>query len=118
MPTNLKFGFALIYVADVDAARRFYEDVMGLRAERYFPTYCQFEHFAVARDESLSGSRGTELYWLVDDAEAAYAELSARAEISVPLRTLPFGKVFGVKDPKGEPRFVLELAANRPSTAV
>jgi hypothetical protein len=78
----------------------------------------QFEHFAIASDESLSGTDETELYWLVDDAEAAFADLSLRAEVAAPLRELPFGKVFGLKDPAGRPQYVLELARNRPSVAV
>ncbi len=34
------------------------------------------------------------------------------------LRALPFGKVFGVSDPMGQPRYFVELAKNRPSTPV
>jgi len=113
-----KFGFALEYVSDVDAAKRFYEEVLGLRVERYHPTYVQFEHFAIASDESLTGTNEPELYWLVDDAEAAFAELSQKGEVSLPLEQKPFGKVFAMKDPAGRPRFVLELARTRPSQEV
>jgi hypothetical protein len=28
---------------------------------------------------------------------------------------MPFGKVFGVKGPAGQPRYLLELAQDRPS---
>ena len=118
MPIAPRFGFALEYVKDVDAAKQFYEQVLGLKVERYHPTYVQFEHFAVASDESLTGTNEPELYWLVDDAEAAYQELSSRGEVSQPLQEKPFGKVFAMKDPNGQPRFVLELARNRPSQAV
>jgi predicted enzyme related to lactoylglutathione lyase len=118
MATAPRFGFALEYVSDVEAARRFYEDVLGLKVERYHPTYVQFEHFAVASDESLSGTNEPELYWLVDDAEAAYADLSRMGEVSMPLVEKPFGKVFALKDPAGRPSFVLELARNRPSQEV
>ena len=118
--SNLKprFGFIIEYPEDMAASRAFYEGVMGLRVEREHPTYVQFEHFAIAGDESLSGTREPEVYWLVDDADAAYAELSRSATVSVPLRELPFGKVFGIKDPDGEQCFLLQLAANRPSAAV
>jgi catechol 2,3-dioxygenase-like lactoylglutathione lyase family enzyme len=118
MGTTPRFGFALEYVSDVDAARRYYEDVLGLKVERYHPTYVQFEHFAVASDESLSGTNEPELYWLVDDAQQAFEELSKRGDVSIPLQDKPFGKVFAMKDPAGRPRFVLELARNRPSAAV
>ena len=97
---------------------RFYEDVLGLTVERYHPTYVQFEHFAIASDESLTGTNEPELYWLVDDAQQAFAEFSQKGEVSQPLQEKPFGKFFAVKDPAGRPRFVLELARNRPSQAV
>jgi catechol 2,3-dioxygenase-like lactoylglutathione lyase family enzyme len=118
MTITPRFGFALEYVNDIDAARRFYVDVLGLVAQREAPVFVQFENFAIASDESLSGTRELELYWLVDDAEAAYSDMSRKGEVSVPLKELPFGKVFGVTGPTGQPRFVLQLAQDRPSRAI
>ena len=115
MTIKPEFGFLLEYVADIEAAKRFYEEVLGLKVERYHPTYVQFKHFAIASDESLSGDRRPEQYWLVDDAEQAFRELSEKVEIVFPLRQMPFGKVFGVKDPAGQTLFLLEFAQNRPS---
>jgi catechol 2,3-dioxygenase-like lactoylglutathione lyase family enzyme len=120
MSITPRFGFALEYVPDVEEAKRFYVDVLGLEVERYHPTFVQFKDqsgscFAVASDESVGGSGADELYWIVDDAEAAFRELSGKAEVSTPLKQLPFGKVFGVKDPAGHPRYLLEFAQNRPS---
>ncbi len=114
---NLKpqFGFIVEYVTDIEAAQRFFVDVLGLKVERYHPAFIQFDHFAIASDESLSGTRAPEMYWLVDDAEAALAELSQTTEISIPLTQKPFGKVFAVKDPTGQLCFLLEFARNRPS---
>jgi predicted enzyme related to lactoylglutathione lyase len=113
-----EFGFVIQYARDLDASRRFYEEVVGLKVQRVAPNFVQFQNFALAGDEPLSGKRELELYWLVDDAEAAYKELSRTAEVTMPLRELPFGKVFGVRDPDGEARFVLQLAASRPSQPV
>ena len=113
-----KFGFVLEYVADLQAAKRFYTDVLGLDMERDHPTFVQFSHFALANDEPLSGSRDPEVYWLVDDAEAAFAEFSQRASVTLPLMTRPYGKVFGVADPSGTPCYLLELARDRPSRPV
>ncbi|MGE5222635.1 MAG: VOC family protein [Omnitrophica WOR_2 bacterium] len=118
MTIKPEFGFALEYVTDIEAAKNFYVDVIGLEVERYHPTFVQFENFAIASDESLSGSRETELYWLVEDAEAAYKELSQKGEISVPLKQMPFGKVFAIQGPAGRPIFLIELARERPSRAV
>ena len=113
-----QFGFVLEYVKDIEAAKRFYVEVLGLQMERCHPTFIQFGHFAVANDESMTGNRDPELYWLVDDAEAAFAELRERADVSLRLKQLPYGKVFGIKNPDGRPCYVLELARDRPSQPV
>jgi catechol 2,3-dioxygenase-like lactoylglutathione lyase family enzyme len=110
-----KFGFVLEYVTDIEAARRFYVDVMGLEVERLSPVFIQFKHFAVASDESLTGARDPEVYWTVEDAQAAFEELSTKAKVIVPLQQKPFGKVFAIQSPAGQPLFLIEFAQNRPS---
>lgn len=118
MSTAPRFGFVVEYVKDIEAARRFYTDVLGLEAERTHPTFVQFDRFAIASDEALGGRDELELYWLVDDVDAAYRELSQKAEISLPLREMPFGRVFAIKNPDGRSRYLLQLARNRPSQSV
>lgn len=118
MKTRPRFGFVVEYVEDIERARRFYADVLGLELQRVAPSFVQFEHFAIASDESLGGRGEPELYWLVDDAEAALRELSTSAGIAMPLTEKPFGKVFAVSDPDGKPRYFIQLAVNRPSRAV
>lgn len=119
MPAKPSFGFVLEYVDDIEAARSFYVDVLGLEVQREHPTFVQFESFAIASDESLSGTRDLELYWVVDDADAALAEaVRDKADIAVGMREMPFGNVFAVKSPSGKPRFLLEWAKNRPSKPV
>lgn len=118
-----KFGFVLEYASDIEQTRRFCVDVLGLRVTREAPEFVQFADsngasFAIANDESLTGTRQPELYWLVDDAAAAHREVATSHEISYPLSDKPFGKVFGVRDPSGQTHFVLELARERPSRAV
>ncbi len=118
MPDTARFGFAIEYVSDTDAARRFYTEVLGLQAQRVHPRFVQFDHFAVASDESLSGTGETELYWLVDDADAALAQMSKKTAITMPLQTRDYGKVFAITGPAGRPQYVLELARHRPSEVV
>lgn len=115
MSATPQFAFVLEYVKDIEAVTSFYVDVMGLEIERRHPTFVQFKHFAIASDESVGGGDEPEVYWLVDDAEAALRELSAKTDVAIPLKELPFGKVFGVKDPAGRTRYLLEFAKNRPS---
>jgi hypothetical protein len=67
---------------------------------------------------SVFPGASTELYWLVDDAAGAHRELSNQGAAPGPIDTKPFGKLFSVKDPEGEPRWILELAAARPSKPV
>lgn len=110
-----RFGFVVEYVKDIETARRFYEEVLGLRTERSHPTFVQFEHFAIASDEPRSGGGEPEIYWLVEDAQSAFDELSRMAEVVLPLREQPFGRVFGVRNPDGRSRYLLELAPDRPS---
>jgi predicted enzyme related to lactoylglutathione lyase len=118
MTTKLKFGFIVEYVTDIEAAKRFYVDVLGLEVERDSPVYVQFNKFAIASDASMSGTHEPETYWLVEDAEAAFNDLSGSTEIIQPIKPMPFGKVFAIKDPAGRPLYVLEFAQNRPSQAV
>jgi predicted enzyme related to lactoylglutathione lyase len=120
MTTKPRFGFALEYVSDIATAKRYYVEVLGLEVEREAPVFVQLRDkagasYAIASDESMSADRGLELYWLVEDAEAAFNELSGKAEVSSPLKQMPFGKVFGIKDPAGQTQYLLEFAQNRPS---
>ena len=118
MSNKAKFGFVLEYVTDIQATKRFYVEVLGLEVERSSPTFIQFNNFAIASDESMSSTRVPEVYWVVDDAEAAFKDFSQKEEISMPLKQMPFGKVFGIKDPAGQPQYLVEFAKDRPSQPV
>src|SRR5690348_15180672 len=120
-----RFGFALEYVSDVSQMKRFFVDVLGLEADRDHPTFVQFKaggdtSDAIASDERMDAAQQgvPERWWIVDDARAAFGEMSAKAEVSMPLRQMPFGTCFGVKDPSGQVHYVLEFAASRPSQQV
>lgn len=109
----------VVYVKDIAASKRFHTEVLGLKVEREAPSFVQFEHFALATDERLTSGKEPELYWVVDDAEVALREArEKKATIEPALESKPFGKVFGVRDPDGGTRLVVELARNRPSAAV
>ena len=118
MNNKPKFGFFLEYVVDIEAAKRFYVEVLHLEIERAAPVFVQFNNFAIASDESMSGSREPEVYWVVEDAETAFAEFTQKAEVIQPIQQKPFGKVFGIKDPAGQPIYLVEFAKQRPSQSV
>lgn len=43
MTIKPRFAFALTYVSDIEAAKRFYVDVLGLEIEREAPVFVQFK---------------------------------------------------------------------------
>jgi predicted enzyme related to lactoylglutathione lyase len=118
MSSPARFGFVLENVPDIEAARRFYVEVLGLEVERYHPQFIQFSHFAIASDDALTRKPDHDMYWLVDNAEASFKELSQKAEVIQPLETRPFGTLFVIKDPAGLPVYIIEMSQNRPSQAV
>jgi catechol 2,3-dioxygenase-like lactoylglutathione lyase family enzyme len=123
MPSSARFGFALEYTTDVPAARRFFTEVLGLQLERDHPTFVQFKDangaaYAIASDQPMDTGDAAELWWVVDNAEQACAEMSQQAELAMPLRDMPFGKCFGIKDPAGQVHYLLEFAQQRPSQQV
>src|SRR5262249_45179161 len=84
-----KLGFVLEYVQNIQDAKRFYTDVLGLTAQREHPKFVQFPNFATASDEPLSRTGDLELYSLVDNAEDAFQELNKRVEVTLPLKQMP-----------------------------
>ena len=118
MNEKLKFGFIVEYVKDIEIAKKFYVETLGLKVEREHPQYVQFDTFAIATDEPMGGEVKQEIYWLIDDAESAFSSLSKKTKICLTMQNVPFGKVFGVKDPDGHPFYILELATNRPSQEI
>jgi len=118
MSNKVKFGFVLEYVTDIEATKRFYVEVLGLEVERSAPAFIQFNNFAITSDESMSSTRDPEVYWVVEDIEAAFKDYAQKGEISMPLKQMPFGKVFGIKDPANQTQYLVEFAKERPSQAV
>jgi predicted enzyme related to lactoylglutathione lyase len=123
MASKPRFGFVLEYVDDVASAKPFYVDVLGLKVDRESPEFVQFSdpggvNLAIASDDSLSGTRDPEVYWVVDDATAAFASVSKAAEVTLPPKQMPFGTVFGIKDPAGQTQYMVEFAQSRPSKPV
>jgi catechol 2,3-dioxygenase-like lactoylglutathione lyase family enzyme len=123
MANSARFGFALEYTKDIQATKRFFTDVLGLQLDRDSPTFVQFKDaggaaYAIASDQPMDKGDVPELWWTVDNAEQACAEMSQKAELAMPLRQMPFGKCFGIKDPTGQVHYLLEFAPQRPSQQV
>jgi predicted enzyme related to lactoylglutathione lyase len=123
--TTARFGFPLEYVTDVQATKNFLVNVLGLKVDRDHPTFVQFSDgsgasYAIASDERMDPAQEgvPELWWVVDNAQSAHDAMAKSAEISMPLRQMPFGTCFGVTDPSGQVHYVLEFAQQRPSQPV
>src|SRR6476661_5147911 len=105
---NSGLQFVVRHVQDIDAARSFYIEKMGLAVEVEQPGFVQFKApdgapFAISLASAdpvaaaLPGgqSEPLELWWYVDDADAAYAELQAKGvETVFSPKDMPFGRAF------------------------
>ena len=121
--TTPRFGFVLEYVPDVNAAKAFYTDILGLEVRRESPEFVQFADasgvgWAIASDASLSGEGRPETYWIVEDIAVFATSLSGKAVVTHPLEARPFGQVLGIADPAGETQYLVEFAQERPSQEV
>lgn len=107
--------FIIRHVDDVDAARTFYTEKLGFEVTAEQPGFVQFAapngaNFAIARNTDDPYEQPLELWWHVDNADAAHAELVAKGvEIAFPPRDEPFGRAFAVKDPvAGDLRYMFQ----------
>ncbi|HRW73283.1 MAG TPA: hypothetical protein P5093_12865 [Ottowia sp.] len=114
-PSSAQFALAVRYVNNMPAARHFYVDVLGLKPEREHAAFIQFDHFALASDAPLGDDRAAELCWLVADIDDAWQTLKDQARVRMPLRSLPFGRIFSIDDADGHPCYVMQWAEQRPS---
>lgn len=113
-----KFGFIVEYVKNIEEAKHFYNEVVGLQIQREHPTFVQFDNFAIASDEPIIKNNNREIYWVVDNAQAEFNNLEQKTEVTLPLKQMAFGKVFGIKGASGEPLYFVEFERKRPSEAI
>lgn len=108
-------NFVMVHVSDVAAARAFYTEKLGFAVEDEHPGFVQFKQpgsgaaFAIGQLTGPADER-IELWWFVDDADAAHAALAKQGvEIVIPPHDEPFGRAFAVKDPVGNTLYMLQL---------
>ena len=113
MQTNL--DFVLLHVPDLAAARAFYTETFGLEVEDENPGFIQFcrptgAMFALQADPAATPHAGVELWWEVENADEAHAELTSKGvRVVEPLADRPFGRVFSVADPAGNTINLMQL---------
>ncbi len=110
--------FVMLHTDDIAAARAFYKDRMGLTVVTDSPSFLQFASPTGKGADLAVGaltpevSHEPELWWYVDDVDAAHATLIAQgAEIVAPLTDMPFGRFCATKDPAGYTVYLLQLAS-------
>ena len=105
----LGLNFVLLHVPDIEQARTFYTEKLGLAVEDQMPGFVQFKKpgeagtiFALQEDKGVAPHSGVELWWILDNADTTYASLASRdVEIVSQPADEPFGRAFIVKDPAG-----------------
>jgi len=109
--------FVMLHTDDIAAARAFYADRMGLTVVTDSPTFLQFASPTGKGADLAVGaltpdvSHEPELWWYVDDVDAAHATLVTQgAAIVAPLTDMPFGRFCATKDPAGYTVYLLQLA--------
>ena len=112
-----------LFVADMDRARAFYEDVLGQTPVHVLPGYVAYPHFclwgtatarriifdeAAAAPDGPMGRDNLELYFEDAAIEDAFERVMTRAEIIHPLKSAPWGqRAFRLRDPDGH---IIEVA--------
>lgn len=111
MNTAPTLSFALLHVADIDAAYRYCTEQLGFvpMPEQNGPTFRMFApaeggipfSIATAPEPSMVGE--IELYFYTQELESLRATLLGRGVDAGPIQSPPFGDIFTVPAPDGVP---------------
>jgi catechol 2,3-dioxygenase-like lactoylglutathione lyase family enzyme len=108
-----ELNIVILRVSDLEAARAFYADTLGLAVENETPGFLivqpvdgQGASFGIGVGEpsatGISGATGAEIWWRVDDADALHAALVAKGvRITGEPADRPFGRALSFADPAG-----------------
>src|SRR6266702_5500639 len=102
----LGLNFVMLHVPDIEQARAFYTEKLGMVMEDQQSGFVQFKQnagmgaiFALSEQAGVSPHQGVELWWMVDNADATYARLVSIGVESLSQPTdKPFGRAFTIKD--------------------
>lgn len=112
MPATPTLSFALLHVADIDAAYRYCTEQLGFVPVPEWQSNPTFRMFA-PREGGIPFSIGAapdaakvgqvELYFYTDDLEGLRAAQIAKGVDAGPIQNPPFGDIFTVPAPDGVP---------------
>ena len=119
----IEYRSVCIFVADIDRARAFYEELMGQSPLHVLPGYVAYPHFCLWREDTARrivfdeetgaptgpmGRDNLELYFEDAVLEDAFERVMTRAEIIHPPKSAPWGqRAFRLRDPDGH---IVEVA--------
>ncbi len=112
MNSTPTLSFVLLYVEDFDATCRYLTEQLGLphRPEQSGPAFRLFAageggiEFGVVPAEESGPQAGTvQLYYYTDNLESLRETLRGRGVDAGPIQHPPFGDIFDVPSPHGEP---------------
>jgi catechol 2,3-dioxygenase-like lactoylglutathione lyase family enzyme len=120
---TIQFHSPCVFVSDMERARSFYEEALGLTPNLILDGYVVYEGFCLWRtdtarkhvfDEPEASAEGPmgrdnfELYFEAERLEDAWDRVMPRAETIHPMKIQPWGqRCFRVRDPEGH---ILEVA--------
>jgi hypothetical protein len=111
MPATPSLSFALLHVADIDAAFRYCTEQLGFVPvpEQSGPTFRMFAPreggipFSIAPAPDASKVGEIELFFYTDDLEGLHAGMLGKGVDAGPIQSPPFGDIFTVPAPDGVP---------------
>jgi predicted enzyme related to lactoylglutathione lyase len=110
-------NLVLIEVPSIAALRDFYVNTLGFEMELDGQTFLQLRRpgadgasLALSESAAAKPVSNPQMWWYVDDADAASADLAQRGvEIGEQPHDMPFGRVFTIYDPAGNTLYLLQL---------
>ena len=113
-------NFIILNVPDIEEARAFYTEKIGLEVASASPGFVQFKQvqpgagFALQKSDSPAPYEGVELWWQVSDADTVYSQLIGRGVgVASPPQDMPFGRAFTLQDLNGNKLNMYQLPAGR-----
>ncbi len=138
--SSMKFVNPILFVADVEISKSFYQDILGFRPVFEEPNFVRFEGgFAIHEGQSLArtvwdsdeqrpdwfGCRNVLLYFEHDAVDLLYRRISNLLDVIHPVQLQPWGqRVFRFYDPDrhaievGEPQLPADGAVASTTLAV
>ena|SRR6266496_2562739 len=104
--TDAKLETVFLWTREFRAMRSFYHDVLGLAITYENPHFANLQGRGVsialhAERAAHSSGDNWHIEFLVDDIDAAVAELSRRGVVTAPIRDESFGRIATFRDPEG-----------------